>query len=138
MKDLKIGKFDIFAVYMYAKGLSQGMSEKDAKVYGFSIAVLGARAKMGGAFRKSGSKSKKSDAQVLAQAAGKKKKKGSITVEDYEKLAGKLGSFYSKFEKRIKKVVKQGVSYEALKEMVEIPPRVGAKITANDFMAKSK
>jgi len=133
MKSVKVGKFDIFAVYSYVKGMAEGMAEDDAKVYGFSIAVIGARARMGGGGRPSG----KSDVSVLAEAAGKKKKKNSITVDDYDKLVTKMGDFYNmNFLPGMKKMFESGLSYDEVKKMVDIPSTIGAKITSDEFVSK--
>lgn len=131
--NVKVGKFDIFAAYMYAKGLQEGMPESEAKVYGYSIAVLGARARNGGGRRGGG----KTDTQVLAQAAGKKK--SSITSAQYNRHMEKLGAFYTKvFLPRIKKLVKKGVSYEDVKVIVDIPRTIGAKITGAEFTSRTE
>lgn len=135
MKEVKIGKFDIFAVFMYATALSQGMKEDDAKVHGFSIAVLGAQAKMG--YRKSGGKM--SDTAAIAKAAGQKKKRGTIVPSDFDKLIDKMGNFYAKhFLPKITKMVDKGMSYDQVKARVAIPATWGAKLSGDDFIANTK
>lgn len=130
---VKIGKFDIFAVYTYNKGKMQGMEEDEAKVYGYSIAVLGAQAKMGN--RKA--RPAKGETATLKAAAEKKKKgKVSITPEQYDRqIVMKMGDFYKTFSRTIAKLVKKGYSYDDVKKMAQIPPTWGAKIDSDQFMA---
>ena len=131
----KIGKFDIFAAYMYATGKKQGLSEDEAKSYGYSIAVLGAQAKMG--HRKSKkAKPYKSDVAAVKQAASAKKKT-TITSDNYDKHFAKFGSFYDEvFLPGIEKVVDEGLSYEDVKKRVDIPSTWGAKISEEQFIER--
>lgn len=134
MKSVKIGKFDIFATYTYAKGKAQGMASDEAKVYGYSIAVLGAQAKMGN--RKA---ARSGDPLATLKEAAEKKKKGkvSITADQYDKqIVAKLGEFYhTHFLKGITQMVLAGKSYDEVKALVNIPSTWGAKISSEDFIA---
>lgn len=132
MKSVQIGKFDIFATYTYAKGKAQGMADGEAKVYGYSIAVLGAQAKMGN--RKGGGGN---PLTVLKEAAEKKKKgKVSITAKQYDsQIVAKLGEFYhDHFLKDITRMVSAGKSYNEVKALVNIPSTWGAKISGEAFI----
>lgn len=137
MKSVKIGKFDIFATYTYAKGIAQGMADDEAKVYGYSIAVLGAQAKMGN--RKGGGSGGSVNPLTTLKEAAEKKKKGkvSITADQYDKqIVTKLGEFYhAHFLKDITRMVSAGKSYDEVKALVNIPSTWGAKISSEDFIA---
>ena len=70
----KIGKFDIFATYIYVQQKLAGMDDNSAKVHGFVVAVMGAQAKTGGgggsfdAVKKSAEKKKKTTITAMATA----------------------------------------------------------------------
>src|SRR5262249_49014596 len=45
--DVSIGKFDILATYVYARGRIDGLSDDEAKQRGMVAAIMGAQAKLG-------------------------------------------------------------------------------------------
>jgi len=132
MKDPKIGKFDIFATYSYCKGLSQGMADDEAKIYGYVIAVCGAQARRGNPM---GGRKINVDAS-LKQAAEKKKKK-TISEADFDKLSAKMGDFWESFLGRINELFRKGYSYDQVKEMANIPKKWGAKLQGSDFLVNT-
>ena len=137
--NIKVGKFQILATYSFAKAKLQGMNEEHAKQYGYMIAVMGAKGGAGSGYNKGSAVPSKSALSSI-KAAAEKKKKSTITAEVYEaQIEEKLGAFYSKvFLPKITKLVKKGVSYDAVKALVKIPAVRGAKITGEEFAANLK
>jgi hypothetical protein len=127
--EVLIGKFDILATYTYAKALLEGASEPDAKERGIVAAIMGAKVKSGHAVDH---KAQKSSAE--------KKKKTTITAEVFDRqVSDKMGAFFdAAFLPGIKKLVKDGMTYDAVKRLVRIPPIWGAKITGGDFVVRAK
>lgn len=134
MRDIKFGKFEVFAVYLCQQKLLEGYDPAEAKQFGFAIACLGAQAKMG-VRRGGGSGSKPSTKDVVAMAS--KKKKTTITPECYDKLIlRKFGRYASVFEDDLRMLVEAGLSYDDVKSLVAIPARLGAKITWEHWRAR--
>ena len=127
--EVLIGKFDILATYTYAKALLEGASEPDAKERGIVAAIMGAKVKSGHAVDH---KAQKSSAE--------KKKKTTITAEVFDRqVSDKMGAFFdAAFLPGIKKLVKDGMTYDAVKRRVRIPSIWGAKITGGDFVKRAK
>jgi hypothetical protein len=127
--DVSIGKFDMLATYTYAKGLLDGLPEDEAKEKGLVAAIMGAKARLG---HRSGTR--KDDFQAQKQAA-EKKKQTTITAESFDRqVAGKMGGFFNEvFLPTMKKLVDSGLTYDEIKETVDIPSRWGAKISGQQF-----
>jgi len=136
MNSVKIGKFDIFATYSYCKGKQEGMSEDQAKIYGYMIAVCGANARRG---KRGGFKPKNNSAIIneLKKKAEKKKKK-SISTKDFERIQFKIGKHWDSFVKRMNDLFEKGLSYEQVKTLANIPSKWGAKISIEDFMKNTE
>ena len=138
LSTIKIGKFDIFATYIYAKDLLEGKPEKDAKEHGYVIAVIGAQARMGNFM----SKNKVSAANPMAamKAAASAKKKKEISYKDFDKLIQKMGEdFFKKvFYPVIKSLVEEGYTYDQVKVAVDIPKTWGAKKAGDEFVKTFK
>jgi hypothetical protein len=130
---LQIGKFEVLATYTYAKALRDGLSEPEAKERGIVAAVMGARAR--GARR--GGPSDPTGSTTAKQEPGTRKK--TLTAETYDRqVAAKLQPFYDTvFLPTIKKLVAAGLSYQQVKDLLELPPAVGAKITAEEFSKRT-
>jgi hypothetical protein len=128
MPEVKIGKFDILATYTYAQALLHDVPDDEAKQRGIVAAIMGAKAKSGHAV----------DHQA-EKASAEKKKKTTITAEAfYHQVADKMGDFFDEtFLPAIKKLVKAGLSYDAVKSQLKIPSTWGAKITGQQFMERS-
>ena len=85
---MSIGKFDILATYVYARGLIDGLNDDEAKQRGMVAAIMGAQAKLG--IRKEHHE----EFQAQKEAA-EKKKKTTITAESFDKqVAHKMGAFF--------------------------------------------
>jgi hypothetical protein len=128
-KDLLIGKFDLLATYTYAKGLRDGLSRGEAKLRGITAAVMGSRTR--GASR-GGPRG-----QVESKHTGEKapKSKQPLTAEVFDQqVAGKLGPYFDEvFLPTMRQLVAARLSYEKVKEILAMPPAVGAKIRADQF-----
>ncbi len=124
-----IGKFEILATYTYAKALRDGLPEPEARQRGIVAAVMGARSRgvsRGGPRAPAGSKASK-------QAAATRKQ--PLTAATFDKqVASKLQPFYgSVFLPTMKELVDTRLTYDQVKDILQIPPAVGAKITAKQF-----
>src|SRR5271154_5401413 len=105
--DVSIGKFDILATYVYARGLIDGMNDDEAKQRGMVSAIMGAQARLG--IRKEHHE----EFQAEKEAA-EKKKKTTITAESFDKqVSSKMGRFFDAvFLPTMKKLVEAGLSYD--------------------------
>ena len=124
----KIGKFDIFATYIYVQQKLAGMDDNSAKVHGFVVAVMGAQAKTGGG----------GGSFDAVKKSAEKKKKTTITVDNFDRqIVQKLGDFYAQFHYHIYAMVQKGYTYNQVKDIVNIPKTFGAKISSDDFVANA-
>ena len=130
--DVSIGKFDILATYVYARGLIDGLTDEEAKQRGMVAAIMGAQAKLG--IRKEHHE----EFQAQKEAA-EKKKKTTITAESFDKqVAHKMGKFFEDvFLPTLKKLVEAGLSYDEVKRLVKIPSTWGAKISSHQFKERT-
>jgi hypothetical protein len=130
--DVSIGKFDILATYTYAKALLDGSPEDEAKERGMVAAIMGAQARLG-------IRHKHEDDHEARKEAAERKKKTTITASSFDhQIADKMGRFFEKvFLPTMKKLVRAGLSYEEVKEVVGIPSRWGAKIGGEQFKERA-
>jgi len=124
-----IGKFEILATYTYAKALRDGLPEPEARQRGIVAAVMGARSRgvsRGGPRAPAGSNASKQGAATRKQ---------TLTAATFDaQVSAKLQPFYgSVFLPTMKQLVDARLTYEQVKEILKIPPAVGAKITAKQF-----
>jgi hypothetical protein len=125
---VSIGKFDILATYTYAKALLDGLDDGETKQRGMVAAIMGAQARLGI------HKERHEEFQAQKEAA-EQKKKTTITADSFDKqVADKMGEFFrNEFLPSLKKLVEEGLSYDAVKRLVKIPNTWGAKITGEQF-----
>jgi hypothetical protein len=130
--EVSIGKFDILATYVYARGLIDGLKDDEAKQRGMVAAIMGAQAKLG--IRKEHHE----EFQAQKEAA-EKKKKTTITAESFDKqVAHKMGGFFTDvFLPTLKKLVEAGLSYDEVKRLLKIPATWGAKISSEQFRERT-
>jgi hypothetical protein len=130
--DVSIGKFDILATYVYARGRIDGLDDNEAKQRGMVAAIMGAQAKLG--IRKEHHE----EFQAEKEAA-EKKKKTTITPESFDKqVASKMGEFFEDaFLPTLTKLVEAGLSYGEVKRLVKIPATWGAKISSTEFRERT-
>ena len=127
--DALIGKFEILATYTYAKALRAGLPEPEAKQRGIVAAVMGARAR--GVSR--GGPRAPADSRTSKQGAATKKQTLTAATFD-QQVVSKMQPFYgSVFLPTMKKLVDSRLTYDQVKNILKIPPAVGAKITAKEF-----
>jgi len=130
--DALIGKFEILATYTYAKALRAGragLPEPEAKQRGIVAAVMGARAR--GVSR--GGPRAPADSRTSKQGAATKKQTLTAATFD-QQVASKMQPFYgSVFLPTMKQLVDSRLTYDQVKNILKIPPAVGAKITAKEF-----
>jgi hypothetical protein len=122
---VKIDKFQILASYTYTRALRDGMSDREAKERGIVAAVMGARSRGVGR----GSRS-----QAGGSSATSARKK-TLTAELYDReVSSKLGPFYdSVLLPTMRKLIDARLSYEQVKQVLEIPSSIGATIAAEEF-----
>jgi hypothetical protein len=128
--EVLIGKFDILATYVYARALRAGMTEDEAKQRGNMAAIMGARA---GGGSQGGPRSREDSPS--SKETGEKKKTPTITAEMFNhQVADKMGEFFDElFLPSMKKLVENHLSYEKIKQLLEIPVARGAKISGDQF-----
>ena len=132
-RDARIGKFEILAIYTYAKALRDGLPEPEARQRGIVAAVMGARSRglnRGGPRPPADSKASHPGAVTIKQ---------TLTAATFdEQVAAKMQPFYSSvFLPTMKKLVAARLTYDQVKEILKIPPAVGAKITAKEFAERT-
>ncbi|AMV38418.1 hypothetical protein [Planctomyces sp. SH-PL62] len=130
--DVSIGKFDILATYTYAKGLLDGLDDKEARERGMVAAVMGAKAKLG---RPGGTAKDYHD----DKSAAEKKKKSTITAASFDRqVADKMGPYFEEtFLPALKKLAVAGLSYDEVKRLIQIPRLWGAKISGETFKERA-
>jgi hypothetical protein len=130
---VSIGKFEILAGYTYARALRDGWPDQEAKQRGIVAAVMASRVR--GANR--GGPRAKEDSSSPKQA--RQTKPRTLSAEDYDhQIVQKLGRFYNdRFMPVMKQLVKARLTYARVKELLEIPPAIGAKITSAEFEVRT-
>jgi hypothetical protein len=130
--DVSIGKFDILATYVYARGLIDGVKDEEAKQRGMVAAIMGAQAKLG--IRKEHHE----EFQAEKEAA-EKNKTTTITAESFDtQVSRKMGKFFNDdFLLTLKKLVEAGLSYDEVKRIIKIPATWGAKISGEQFRERT-
>jgi hypothetical protein len=128
-----IGKFDILATYAYAEALKLGAPEDEARQRGMVAAIMGAQARLG-------VRREHHDDFPEKKAAAERKRKTTITAESFEKqVAHKMGDYFDDvFLPAVKRLVDAGLSYDQVKRVVKIPSTWGAKISGEQFEARTK
>jgi hypothetical protein len=126
---IKIDKFQILASYTYTRALRDGMPDREAKERGIVAAVMGARNRGVG---------RGSRGQAGSSSASPARKK-TLTAELYDReISSKLGPFYdSVLLPTMRKLVDARLSYEQVKQVLEIPSFIGATITAEEFASRT-
>jgi hypothetical protein len=126
----RIGKFELLAIYTYARALRDGLTDNEAKERGITAAIMGARSR--GLTR--GSAGGNGNHEPLKSTAPKAKKK-TLTADLFDQQVGlKLDPFFNELLlPRMKQLVETGLSYQKLKEVLEMPSDVGAKMSAEAF-----
>ena len=126
----RIGKFELLATYTYARALRDGLRDDEAKERGITAAVMGARSR--GLTR--GASESKSDSQPAKSKVPKAKRK-TLTADLFDQqVAHKLEPFFTELLlPRMKQLVATGLSYQKLKDTLEMPSDVGAKMSAEMF-----
>ncbi|WP_165235106.1 hypothetical protein [Aquisphaera insulae] len=130
--DVSIGKFDILATYTYAKGLLDGLDDKEARERGMVAAIMGAKARLG---KPSGT----AEDYHADKSAAEKKKKSTITAASFDRqVADKMGPFFDgTFLPALKQLAEAGLTYDEVKRLVKIPRIWGAKISGETFKERA-
>lgn len=133
IKTINIGKWDIISEYHRIDWLEQGYIEEEAKIHGIVIAIVGYQARLGKQVQKYKLKQKGKEKGV---SITHRKKEKWITTKEYDKIIKKIGEKYYKkvFSPAIENMYNQGYSYNEVKKAVEIPSKIGAKVTLDKFL----
>lgn len=133
IKSIKIGKWDIISEYSRIDWLSKGHSEEEAKIHGIVIAIVGYQARLGRQAQKYTLQQKGKEKGV---SITHRKKERWITTKEFDKIIDKIGKKYYDivFSHAIENLYNKGYSYDDVKKAVEIPSKIGAKITLDKFL----
>ncbi|MFW9938540.1 MAG: hypothetical protein ACFFD5_12895 [Candidatus Thorarchaeota archaeon] len=133
IQSIKIGKWDIISEYHRIDWLKAGHSEEEAKIHGIVIAVVGYQARLGKEPQKYKLEQKGKEKGV---SVTHRKKEKWITTADFDKIVNKIGNkYYQKvFSPAIENLYNQGYSYDEVKKAVDIPSKIGAKISLDKFI----
>ncbi len=134
IKSINIGKWDIISEYSRIDWLEKGYSEEEAKIHGIVIAIVGYQARLGKKTQKYALEQKGKERGV---SITHRKKERWITTKDFDKIINKIGVKYYKeiFSPAIENLYNQGYTYDAVKKAVDIPSKIGAKITLDKFLS---
>ncbi len=133
IKNIKVGKWDIIAEFHRIEWLKKGYSEEESKIHGIVIAVVGYQTRLGKEARIYQLEQKGKEKGVSLTHREKEK---WITTKDFDKIINKIGEKYynSIFSPAIENLYNKGYSYNEVKQAVEIPPKIGAKISLEKFL----
>ncbi|MFX0025759.1 MAG: hypothetical protein ACFE8M_05030 [Candidatus Hermodarchaeota archaeon] len=134
IKNIKVGKWDIISEFHRIEWLKKGYSEEESKIHGIVIAVVGYQARLGKEARTYQLEQKGKEKGVSLTHREKEK---WITTKDFDKIINKIGEKYynSIFSPAIENLFNRGYSYNEVKQAVEIPPKIGAKISLEKFLS---
>jgi len=133
IRDIKIGKWDIISEYHRIEWLKKGHTEEEAKIHGIVIAVVGYQARLG----------KQAQTYKIEQKGKEKgvsithrQKENWITTKDFDKIIKKVSEKYYKtiFSPAIESLYLKGYTYDEVKKAVDIPSKIGAKISLEKFL----
>jgi len=133
IKSIQIGKWDIISEYHRIEWLKKGYSEEEAKIHGIVIALVGYQARLGKKAQKYQVEQKGKEKGVTIMH---RKKEKWVTTKDFDKIIKKIGEKYYKevFFPAIQNLFDQGYSYDDVKKAVNIPSKIGAKVTLDKFI----
>jgi hypothetical protein len=133
IKTIKIGKWDIISEYHRIDWEDRGYEEVESKIHGILIAIIGYQ-------KRTGQTPHFFDVEERDGEKGKSvKQRGEekwITSKEFDKIIKKIGPQYYKgiFSPAIKNLYKQGFSYTEVKKKVNIPSKIGAKVSLYEFI----
>jgi len=133
IKAINIGKWDIISEYHRIDWLKAGHNEEEAKIHGIVIAVVGYQARLGKEPQKYKLEQKGKEKGV---SLTHRKQEKWITTKEFDKIIKKIGEKYYKkiFSPAIENLYIKGYSYDDVKKAVEIPSKIGAKVTLDKFL----
>ncbi len=126
--EVRIGKFDLLATYMYARARLDGLPEVECKERGLVAALMGARPRLGSA-------SGDYEDHQLRKEAAERKKKTRITAGAFDRqVAHKFGEFFPDvFVPTLEDLIEAGLFYDEVEKLVQIPATWGATISGEEF-----
>ena len=133
IKKIKIGKWDIISEYHRVDWEEKGHGEEESKIHGTLIAILGYQ-------KRTGQSPHFFDVEERDGEKGKTvKKRGEekwITSKEFDKIINKIGEdFYNDiFSPAIKNLYDKSYTYNEVKKAVNIPSKIGAKVTLDNFI----
>ena len=133
IKSIQIGKWDIISEFHRIEWLNKGHNEEEAKIHGIVIAIVGYQARLGKKAQKYQVEQKGKEKGVSLTHRNKEK---WVTTKDFDKIIKKIGEKYYKeiFSPAVQTLYDQGYTYDDVKKAVNIPSKIGAKITLDKFI----
>ncbi|MFX0178462.1 MAG: hypothetical protein ACFE85_19780, partial [Candidatus Hodarchaeota archaeon] len=108
-------------------------SEEESKIHGIVIAVVGYQARLG---KEAQTYQLELKGKEKGVSLTRREKEKWITTKDFDKIINKIGEKYYNFifSPAIENLYNKGYSYNEVKQAVEIPPKIGAKISLERFL----
>ena len=133
IKTKKMGKWDIISEYHRIQWQQKGFDEEESKIHGILIAIIGYQARTGTTPRFFDVETKDGEKGKTVNQRGKEK---WITSKEFDKIIDKMGEKYYNevFSPVIENLYNKGYSYNKVKDIVEIPSKIGAKVTLDKFL----
>ena len=133
IKSIQIGKWDIISEFHRIEWLNKGHNEEEAKIHGIVIAIVGYQARLGKKAQKYQVEQKGKEKGVSLTHRNKEK---WVTTKDFDKIIKKIGEKYyiEIFSPAVQTLYDQGYTYDDVKKAVNIPSKIGAKITLDKFI----
>ncbi|NHJ21386.1 MAG: hypothetical protein EAX91_10605 [Candidatus Lokiarchaeota archaeon] len=133
IKRVKVGKWDIISEYHRIDWEEKGHDEEESKIHGTLIAILGYQKRTGHSPQIYEVEEHNGEKGKTVKQRGEEK---WITSKEFDKIIKKIGNeFYRKiFSPAIKNLYDKGYSYDEVKKAVNIPSKIGAKVTLDNFI----
>lgn len=133
IKKIKIGKWDIISEYHRIDWEEKGHNEEESKIHGTLIAILGYQKRTGQSPHFFDVEERDGEKGKAVKQRGEEK---WITSKEFGKVITKIGKkFYDEiFTPALKNLYKEGYSYTEVKKKVNIPSKIGAKVTLDEFI----
>jgi hypothetical protein len=133
IKRVKVGKWDIISEYHRIDWEEKGHNNEDSKIHGTLIAILGYQKRTGQSPHFFDVEERDGEKGKTVKQRGEEK---WITSKEFDKIIKKIGddNYREVFSPAIKSLYRKGFSYNEVKKAVNIPSKIGAKVTLDNFI----